>query len=105
MAADLGPVPDVIARAYDPERFRVAIEAAIASLAALGAAAVVIGGGPLAGLAETLATPDGVTLVDGIDAAVRRAAAMPAPAASPPPTSGGGYVGLEPSLVRLLGGG
>jgi hypothetical protein len=63
---------------------------------------VLIGGGPLSGIAGKLARPRGVAVIDGIQAAVRRAIAL---LAEPVPTTqpgNGRYRGVDPDLVRLL---
>ena len=60
--------------AYDPERFEDQFLAACADIVgAHTVSAIVIGGGPLAGLAETLGDRAGVPLFDGVVCAVRRA--------------------------------
>jgi len=88
--------------AGNPEAYLRAFQTAVERLAKQGARAVLIGGGPLSGIAGQLKPPRGVAIVDGIQAAVRRAIALlgqPVPPAQP---GNGRYRAVDPDLVRLL---
>lgn len=88
--------------ANTPEAHLPAFQAAVDRLARQGAQAVLIGGGPLSGIAGQLKPPRGVVIIDGIQAAVRRAIALLGQPAPPPRQHGGRYRGVDPDLVRLL---
>lgn len=85
-----------------PEAFLPAFQATVDRLARAGARAVLIGGGPLAGIAGQLRRPRGVMLIDGIQAAVRRALALIDQPPPPLQPGNGRYRGVDPVLVRLL---
>jgi allantoin racemase len=96
--------PPLAEVAQAPGRFLPEFQAAVDSLARRGARAVLIGGGPLSGIAAQLRPPRGVVIIDGIAAAMRRALRrLEAPA--PPRARGSGrYRGLDPALAALLRG-
>jgi allantoin racemase len=96
--------PPLAEVAQAPDRFLPEFQAAVDELARRGVQAVLIGGGPLSGIAARLRPPPGTTIVDGIAAAVRRALHL-LDAPQPPRKAGAGrYRGLDPALVRLLRG-
>lgn len=88
--------------AGNPEAHLPAFQAAVDQLAAKGARAVLIGGGPLSGIAGKLKPPRGVVVIDGIQAAVRRAIALLHQPVPPPRPGNGTYRAVDPDLVRLL---
>jgi Asp/Glu/hydantoin racemase len=101
--AFLDPPLAEVARA--PQRFLPAFQAAVDGLAHKGARAVLIGGGPLSGVARQLKAPRGVVVIDGMEAAMRRVIRL-LDSEPPPRAAGSGrYRGLDPALVRLLRGG
>ncbi|PZW42112.1 Asp/Glu/hydantoin racemase [Humitalea rosea] len=71
-----------------------------------GAEVVILGGGPLAGLAPAIAPSVAVPLVDGTVAAVRMAEALVglAPPGQPRPRRARGLTGFEPGLTALFAG-
>jgi allantoin racemase len=94
----------------DPEAVALELEAAIASLAADGADAVVLGGAALAGMLPRLQPASAVPLRDGIASGVKQAEALVALAA-PKPRSGSfsashgrDSIGLDATLAALLKG-
>lgn len=85
------------------ERRALLAELCRASVEQDGAEAVILAGGPLAGLAPELQPEVAVPLIDGTAAAVRLAAALvglATPAASPRPRA---LTGFAPSLAALYG--
>jgi allantoin racemase len=94
----------------EPARAADALEAAVASLVAQGADAVVLGGAALAGLAPALQPRVAVPLLDGIACGVKLLEALvalrlPKPATGSYAAPRGRMVsGIDPALARLLDG-